>query len=149
MAALTLVAGPAASNAGAVVRTPGPSWATCNDEAMAHTPAVVWARIHSASEMRDIPTSFWSDGVYRGDIARIICYESSYEVHASNGAQFGWFQMSPGLVASERVSWGEYWSGAGPHPAGWFQALAGEVYILDRYHTPVAAWEHERDYGWY
>ncbi len=126
------------------------NWTLCNDTAVKSAPRAVWWRIQGATEDNsDIPASFWSNTGYRGDIAKIICYESTYDFHAENASQYGWFQMSQSLIASEHVSWTGYWYGTKAHLAGWYQCLAGERYILHRYHNPLAAWEHERDYGWY
>ncbi len=134
--------------AGAVVIAAASShWTSCNDAAALDTPRVVWLRIHEATDQATLPADFWT--TYRVDIAKIICYESSYNWHAENAGQYGWYQMNKSLIASEYVSFGEYWSGTKWHPAGWYQCVAGERYILHRYGTPAAAWAHERNYGWY
>jgi hypothetical protein len=129
----------------------GSHWTWCNDNTVASTPAVVWARIKGATTAKHggIPATYWSDLVYRRDIARIACYESTWEFHAENGSQFGWFQMSPPLMTTEGVSFNQYWAGSHAEAAGWYQCTAGERYIHARYGTPVAAWSHEENYGWY
>jgi hypothetical protein len=125
-------------------------WTWCNDNAVHNAPKVVWWRIQGATQSNsDIPASYWSDGGYRGDIAKIICYESTYDWHATNGPQYGWYQMNQPLISSENVTWNQYWNGTSQHEAGWYQCLAGERYIKSRYGNPLAAWEHERYYGWY
>lgn len=126
------------------------NWTACNDSAVKSAPGVLWERIKEATEShRDLPATFWSNIGYRGDIAKIVCYESSFDWHASNDGQYGWYQMSKSLISSEGVSWDEYWYGSKTAPAGWYQCVAGELYIKNRYGTPAAAWQHEKEYGWY
>jgi hypothetical protein len=136
--------------AGAAVR-PNSGWMSCNDTAPSHAPGAVALRIKQVTTThRTIPRSFWSNAGYRGDIEKIVCYESTYHYHAAAaGGQYGWFQMSRSLISSEGISWSQYWSGNRTRHAGWYQALAGERYILNRYGNPANAWAHERDYGWY
>jgi len=125
-------------------------WAWCNGETVSSAPAVVWARIKGATDThRDIPAKYWSDLTYRDDIAKIVCYESTWGYHAENGGQYGWFQMSSPLIATEGVHFSQYWAGSRSEGAGWFQCIAGERYIHSRYGTPIAAWAHEENYGWY
>lgn len=125
------------------------TWSSCNSDAVSRAPHVVWNRIEMTAGKNGIPVSYWRNATYRHDIAKIICYESTYYWHAENGPQYGWFQMNQPLIGSEGVSWNEYWNGTSAHEAGWYQCLAGERYILHRYGNPLAAWEHERYYGWY
>ena len=126
-------------------------WQWCNSYALRNTPPVLWSRIESATQAhKDVPGSFWSDGTYRDDIAKIVCYESTFEYHATNPSGFyGWFQMNQPLIASEGVTWNEYWGGSGTEHPGWYQCTAGERYIHGRYRNPAVAWLHEEDYGWY
>jgi hypothetical protein len=125
-------------------------WEWCQDNGVSASPAVVWSRIESATENhKDLPSSFWTNTTYRDDIAKIICYESTYGYHAENGPQYGWFQMSQSLIVSEGVTWSQYWNGTLSEHPGWYQCTAGERYIHARYSTPAAAWLHEEDYGWY
>ncbi len=130
---------------------PNQGWTTCNNRAAYSSPRIVALRIKEVTySQRDIPDYFWSNATYRTDIEKIVCYESTYHYHAAAPAgQYGWYQMNRSLIQSEGVSWGEYWSGAYRKPAGWYQCLAGERYILRRYGNPANAWAHERDYGWY
>jgi hypothetical protein len=142
------VTGATAGEAGATVTEMANShWTSCNDTAQGNTPSVVWTRIHTATDEAGLPSSFWTQD--RLDIAKVICYESSYDWHAENGGQYGWYQMNTPLISSEGVSYNEYWYGTKAHQAGWYQCVAGERYIRSRYGTPAAAWAHERDYGWY
>lgn len=125
-------------------------WISCNDSAATRAPAVFISRLKEVTASHsEIPASFASSPGYRGDIAKVVCYESTYNFHAAAPNQYGWFQMSRSLISGEGVSWNEYWSGNSSHAAGWYQCLAGELYIKNRYGTPAAAWQHERDYGWY
>ena len=125
-------------------------WTSCNDNAVSSAPKIVWTRIKQATTShKDIPQTFWTNSGYRGDIVKIVCYESSYYWHASNAGQYGWYQMSQSLISSEGVSWSQYWKGSSTHAAGWYQCVAGERYIKNRYGTPGAAWQHEKNYGWY
>jgi hypothetical protein len=113
-------------------------------------PAVIWARIQSATDMhKDIPSTYWTNTTDRDDIAKIVCYESTFEYHAENGGQYGWFQMSSSLIVIRGVKFAEYWGGSSSEAAGWYQCTAGERYIDARYVTPTAAWAHEQSYGWY
>lgn len=150
VAGVAALDGPAGAATVSAVHPADSHWTTCNDDAATSAPAVVMWRIQGATEdNHDIPADFWTNTGYRGDIAKIICYESTYYWHAENGPQYGWFQMNQPLIGSEGVSWNEYWNGTSAHEAGWYQCLAGERYILHRYGNPLAAWEHERYYGWY
>src|ERR1039458_3278036 len=125
-------------------------WDWCDSQAVKYAPSYIWARIDGATSMhKDIPSTYWSDLEYRIDLARIICYESTFEYHAENVGQYGWFQMDSGLIYYEGVKFDEYWSGSPTEPAGWDQGAAAERYIHARYGTPVAAWAHEMNYGWY
>jgi len=127
-----------------------PHWTWCNQNAVKTAPAVVWVRIRSATSMNsDIPVTYWRHKEYRNDIAKIVCYESSFDYHAKSLGQYGWFQMSSSLIAAEGVTFGDYWSGSGTEAAGWYQCTAGERYIDGRYGTPAAAWAHEKTFGWY
>ncbi len=89
------------------------------------------------------------DGTYRDDIAKIVCYESTFNYHAENVGQYGWFQMNQPLIESEGVTWDQYWGGSSSEHPGWYQCTAGERYIHDRYRNPAVAWLHEQVYGWY
>ena len=129
-------------------------WNWCNDESVKAAPHLLWIRLEQATEQHhDVPAKFWTDVTYRDDIAKIACYESTFEYHAQNVGQFGLFQMDAPLIASEGVKFSQYWNGAKVHKvhegATWFQCLAAERYIHARYGTPVAAWGHEENYGWY
>jgi hypothetical protein len=140
-----------ASQAGAPAMPDASShWTWCDDNTVKAAPAVLWTRIESATGMHsDIPGTYWSDVTYRDDIAKIVCYESTFNYHAENAGQYGWFQMSSSLVVSEGVHFDEYWNGSKTEHAGWYQCTAGERYIHARYSNPAAAWAHEETYGWY
>ncbi|HET9092626.1 MAG TPA: hypothetical protein VFN50_09460 [Acidimicrobiales bacterium] len=151
-AALSVLAfvGPLSTPSTADAATANSHWVSCNDYGVGSTPQVVWYRIKAAAtKIGDIPSSFWWNITYRHDIAKVICYESSFDWHARNAGQYGWYQMSSSLMSSEYVSWHEYWYGTKYHPAGWYQCVAGERYILHRYGNPANAWHHEESYGWY
>jgi hypothetical protein len=148
VATSAVVSSPLAVSAEAVVlATANSHWTSCNDTAAQDTPSIVWTRIHQATDQAGLPSDFWT--LYRLDIAKIICYESSYNWHAENVGQYGWYQMNKSLISSEGVSFSEYWYGTKYHAAGWYQCVAGERYIRSRYGTPAGAWSHERYYGWY
>lgn len=146
----TAVGSASPATAGAAVR-PSASWSNCNSSAPSRAPRVVVAKIKQVTSSHpSIPKAFWNNSGYRGDILKIVCYESTYRYHAAAaGAQYGWYQMSRSLIQSEGVSWRQYWDGNRASTAGWYQCLAGERYILHRYRTPAQAWAHERNYGWY
>lgn len=144
--------GGSARPAGATTSGPAANadWTNCNATAVSSAPAAVWVRIRQATQAnKGLPASFWSNVSYRDDLARIICYESSFEAHAADSGQYGWYQMSQGLIASEQVTWDEYWHGSKAERMGWYQCLAGERYVAARYGTPAVAWQHEGTYGWY
>jgi len=129
-------------------------WSWCDAESVKVAPRLLWIKMKEATEQHhDVPGSFWSNVTYRDDIAKITCYEATFEYHAQNASHFGLFQMSSPLIANEGVKFGQYWNGGTVHKvhvgATWFQCLAGERYIHARYGTPVAAWAHEENYGWY
>jgi len=153
-AAAGLITMAAPLTAGATVAAPArpanSHWSACQSSAVGQAPRSFWNRIRSATKHHhDIPGSFWTNGTYRDDIARIVCYESSFEYHAENGAQYGWFQMNKPLIESERVTFPQYWDGSHSDPPGWYEATAGERYIHSRYGNPANAWAHENAYGWY
>lgn len=149
------LAAPAAARAASAQVTTGKPrgnshWDWCNGNAVHYAPAVFWTRINEATGAHhDLPAKFWTNTTYRDDIAKIVCYESTFNYHAEAPGQYGWFQMSGSLIASEGVTFDEYWGGSKTEHPGWYQCTAGERYILSRYKTPVAAWAHEADYGWY
>jgi hypothetical protein len=149
--AVTLFGPLAATPAGAATAGPRSThWSSCQSSAVSQAPRSFWRRIRSSTEHHsDIPGSFWTNRTYRDDIARIVCYESSFDYHAVNGGQYGWFQMNKPLIQSERVTFHQYWDGTHSDPPGWYEATAGERYIHSRYGNPAVAWQHENDYGWY
>jgi hypothetical protein len=153
--ALALSLAPATAGAAvvpAVQVTPqaNSQWETCQATAAATAPHVLWTRIDEAtSANKDIPASFWTNVGFRRDIAKIVCYESSFDYRANGGGQYGWFQMSKPLISTEGVTFYNYWNGNASEAAGWYQCLAGERYILGRYGTPAVAWQHEAVFGWY
>jgi len=129
-------------------------WSWCNQQSAKAAPRLFWVRLKEATEQHhDVPSSFWSDVAYRDDIAKIACYESTFEYHAENVGQYGLFQMSSPLIATEGVTFAAYWNGSvvrSKHVgATWYQCTAGERYIHSRYGNPAAAWDHEETYGWY
>lgn len=136
-----------------VVRSPLMSSAlsSCQTYAPSQAPHVFWVHFKQAVYAhRDIPKTFWRSRTYRRDVARIVCYESTFNLHAENpSGYYGWFQMSRPLVSSEGVSFPHYWSGSHWDPSGWYQVTAGARYIRSRYRNPATAWRHEVDYGWY
>ncbi len=148
VASLGAQAAPASAAAG-VLRA-SLRWTSCQDSAISQAPALFWSRVKGATDTHhDIPMSFWTNRTYRDDIARIVCYESSFEYHAQNAGQYGWFQMNKPLIESEGVTFSQYWGGTRAERPGWYEATAGERYILRRYGNPAAAWQHESAYGWY
>ncbi len=125
-------------------------WNWCNTEAVRSAPAVVWTRLENATTAHgDVPQTYWSNVTYRDDIAKIICYESTFRYLAEDGSQYGWFQMSEPLIRREGVRFTDYLGGSATQAAGWYQCTAGERYIAARYGNPAAAWTHEENYGWY
>jgi hypothetical protein len=149
--ALATAAAPAGTTpATALAPRASANWRACNVHAAAEAPRVLWIEIKDATKgHRDIPASFWGNSIYRTDIARIICYESSFDKRATNSGHYGWFQMSRPNIAAAGVTFHQYWDGDLHGAIGWYQCTAGERYIRSRYGTPAAAWRHEADEGWY
>jgi len=85
------------------------------------------------------------------DIARIVCYESSYNPKAENpnGLYFGLGQMGKSQIADAGVSWSNYWNGTSVHAARYYQIVALLKYCKTRYGTPANAWAHEVADGWW
>ncbi len=85
------------------------------------------------------------------DIARIACYESSYNPKAvnPNGLYFGLGQLGKPQVAATGVSWTDYWNGTSVHAARYYQIVAMLKYCKTRYGSPSAAWAHEVADGWW
>lgn len=148
--AVEIQAGGATVQPASVMPHANSHWYSCNSSAVGSAPEVLWTRIQQATEAdHSIPASFWSTQGYRQDIVKLVCYESTFDYRAQNVGQYGWYQMSQGLIASEGVTFYNYWNGNRYHAAGWYQCTAGELYMLHRYGNPAAAWQHEEVYGWY
>jgi hypothetical protein len=125
-------------------------WSWCNANAVSSAPKIVWTRIKTATaDHKDLPSSFYGTEATRNEIVKIMCYESTFQWHAEAAGQYGWFQMSQSLIGSEGVTFNDYWNGSSSDAAGYYQCVAGERYIHNRYGTPAVAWQHEYTYGWY
>ncbi|HTZ42256.1 MAG TPA: hypothetical protein VMB79_00205 [Jatrophihabitans sp.] len=135
----------AALVAASLVSLPGSASAAtrCSDTT---PPSWFYNRLtNAANDDSSIPNS-WGTSY---DMARIACFESSYQVHAENGSYYGLGQMSKSLIASENVSWDHYWNGSADHHIGYYQLLAALRYCKERYGSPANAWSHEVNYGWW
>lgn len=88
---------------------------------------------------RSIPDS-WGKSY---DMARIACWESSYEPHASNGDHWGLGQLTKSNISTYNVSWDHYWNGSSTHAARYYQIVAMLRYCKARYGTPEKGWAHE------
>jgi hypothetical protein len=100
---------------------------------------------NAAQDDSSIPDS-WGTSL---DLARIVCFESSYETHATNGSYYGLGQMSKTNIAAYNVSWDHYWNGSSAHHIAYYQLLAAMRYCKDRYGSPAAGWAHEVNYNWW
>jgi len=83
------------------------------------------------------------------DLARIVCFESSYQTGAVNGSYYGLGQMSKANVLAANVTWDHYLNGSSTHHIAFYQLLAAMRYCKSRYGTPSAGWAHEVNYGWW
>jgi len=83
------------------------------------------------------------------DMARIVCFESSYQVHAENGSYYGLGQLSKANISAANVSWDHYWNGSASHVIAFYQLLAALRYCKQRYGTPADGWAHEVKHGWW
>jgi hypothetical protein len=92
-----------------------------------------------------VPSS-WGDSY---NMAKITCWESSYNQDAVNGTHYGLTQMLQSNVTAAGVSWTCYWDGGCAKDRRYHQLLAAMRYALSRYTTPAAGWQHIRDYGWW
>jgi hypothetical protein len=92
-----------------------------------------------------VPSS-WGSSV---NMARIVCWESSFNVNARNGDHYGLGQMLPANIAAARVSFRCYWEGGCDRPKGYHQCLAALRYANQRYGSPAAGWQHIVNHGWW
>ncbi len=83
------------------------------------------------------------------DLARIVCFESSYQTGAVNGSYYGLGQMSKTNVLAANVTWDHYLNGSSTHHIAFYQLLAAMRYCKSRYGSPAAGWSHEVNYGWW
>jgi hypothetical protein len=109
-------------------------------------PSWFYPRLRSAARSDASIPDTWGNSA---DMARIVCYESSYRVHASNGDHWGLGQMTSANIAYYNVSWDHYWNGSANHTIAFYQLLAALRYCKDRYGSPAAGWQHEINYGWW
>jgi hypothetical protein len=139
---LTLAVGPATANA---ATSPALKAAAtrCSDTT---PPSWFYTRLTNAAKADDSIPNSWGTSY---DMARIVCFESSYEVHATNGSYYGLGQMSKTNIAAYNVTWDHYWNGSSSHVIAFYQLLAALRYCKDRYGSPAAGWAHEVNYNWW
>lgn len=92
-----------------------------------------------------IPDSWGTDH----NLARIVCFESSYQTGAVNGSYYGLGQMSKTNVVAYNVSWDNYLNGTAAHHIAYYQLLAALRYCKARYGSPAAGWAHEVSNNWW
>lgn len=85
-------------------------------------------------------------------MALIACYESSYQLGANNNNTYwGMWQMSLGNIQNYLGSngWSCYMYGCYGFANWAIQDYVALRYVHDRYGSPLTAWNHEVNYGWY
>jgi hypothetical protein len=87
-------------------------------------------------------------------MAKIACYESTWDVHAVNGDYRGSYQIDVDYFPIGDCTYGKYWNGGNGrdgqwHNARFWQHVAAFRYILGRYANPCDGWSHELNYGWW
>ena len=100
----------------------------------------------AADQPGDGVPSTWGDSY---NMAKITCWESSYNPDAQNGSHYGLTQMLRSNVEAANVSWNCYWNGGCPKDRRYHQLLAALRYANTRYGSPAAGWQHIRDHGWW
>lgn len=95
----------------------------------------------------DVPSS-WGDDLA---MAKIVCYESDFDQSAYNasGPYYGLGQMGRPAIDAANVSFNCYWNGGCNKNRRYHQLLGALRYAKQRYGSPQAAWEHEKQYGWW
>lgn len=94
-----------------------------------------------------VPSS-WGDSL---PMAKIVCYESNFDQDAYNsgGPYYGLGQMSRTNIDAANVSFSCYWNGGCTKDRRYHQLLAALRYANQRYGSPAAGWDHEKQYGWW
>jgi hypothetical protein len=100
---------------------------------------------NAAQSDSNIPDS-WGTSI---NLARIVCFESSYQTGAVNGSYYGLGQMSKTNVLAANVTWDHYLNGSSAHHIAFYQLLAAMRYCKSRYGDPATGWAHEVNYGWW
>jgi len=99
-----------------------------------------------------VPSS-WGSGDQGWAMMKIICNESSFDVGALNpsGPYYGLGQLGRPAIDASRVSFVCYWHVENDcaHLRRYYQALAALRYANQRYDTPLRAWNHWKDFGWW
>lgn len=103
---------------------------------------------NAADNPNDAVPSGWGDSV---NMARIVCWESSFDPGAYNPAlpTYGLGQMTRNNIDAARVSFHCYWEGGCVQDRRHHQLLAALRYANQRYGSPAAGWQHIRDHGWW
>lgn len=89
-------------------------------------------------------------------LARIVRRESDFRYHVvgASGTYVGMFQINRSYFPIGDCTYGCYWNGCKDRQGKWrpptfWQIVAGLRYILGRYGTPAAAWQHHCSHNWY
>lgn len=106
-----------------------------------------YPRLHAAAHANgDAVPDSWGNS---RNMARIVCYESTYRPGAHNGQYYGLGQMSRTNVEAANISWRCYRDGGCAKPRSFHQLLAALRYAKARYGNPAGAWQHIQQHGWW
>lgn len=96
-----------------------------------------------------VPSS-WGDSY---NMAKIVCWESSYNQDAYNDTGelpvYGLAQLQRRNIDAANVSFNCYWYGGCNKDRRYHQLLAALRYANTRYGSPAGGWQHIKDHGWW
>lgn len=137
---------------GATVQAAAPATAAVDTSRCDDTtpPSWFYPRLQAAADRpNDRVPSGWGDSYA---MAKIVCWESSYDVNAYNPAlpTYGLGQMTRHNVTNNNVSFGCYWDHwCENRPRQYWQLLAALRYADQRYGSPAEGWRHIKSHGWW
>jgi hypothetical protein len=102
----------------------------------------------AADNPNDNVPSSWGGAL---PMAKIVCYESDFDQNAYNsgGPYYGLGQLGRPAIDATNVSFNCYWNGGCAKDRRYHQLLAALRYANQRYGSPQAGWDHEKQYGWW
>lgn len=94
--------------------------------------------------------STWGDSY---NMAKIVCWESTYNQEATNqssaGTVYGLGQLLRVNIENANVSFHCYWNGGCTKDRRYHQLLAALRYANTRYGSPAEGWQHIKVHGWW